>query len=137
MGNTAASHNRQSLEQLLGMLKLEEITATKAGYKKDLQPFRDSITCLSFARETLEPCDQCWLMRFVPREHHDHALPCQQIPLNQNGETVASLELTGDRERMRHEVLAWLRSNIAKLKEELKQSGGGKMPATSDAFDQH
>ena len=112
--------SREKLEELLVMLKLEEAIVAAVGYVRN-QPFRDSITCLDFGRESLEPCDQCWLMGFVPREHHPNALPCHQISLNQDGETVASLVAAGDRERLKQAIIAWLRGAIANVEQELKQ----------------
>ena len=119
MSNTKP-HSREKLEELLVMLKLEEAVVTAVGYLRN-RPFRDSITCVDFGRESLEPCDGCWLMSFVPREYHQNALPCHQISLNQNGESVASLASAGDRERLKQAILAWLRGTIAKLEQELKQ----------------
>ena len=113
-------HSREKLEELLVMLKLEEAVVVAVGYVRN-QPFRDSITCVDFGRESLQPCDGCWLMSFVPREYHQNALPCHQISLNQNGETVAGLASTGDRERLRQTILAWLRGTIAKLEQEREQ----------------
>ncbi len=109
------------------MLKLEESLVAEGGYhptarRPQLQFFRDSITCLTFGHEELEPCDQGWLMNFVPPDANPNVIPCHQIALNQNGDTVASLEAAGDRERLEQAILAWLRSAIAKLEEELKQS---------------
>ena len=113
-------YSREKLEELLVMLKLEEAVVAAVGYVRK-QPFRDSITCLDFGRESLEPCDQCWLMRFVPSEHHPDALPCHQISLNENGETVASLVASGDRERLKQVMMAWLRGTIANVERELQQ----------------
>src|SRR5437660_1519366 len=97
--------NRHSREELLRMLKLEESMVTGIGYGPSiltpevrLRPFRDSISCPNFGRDTLEHCDQCWAMSFVPRDCHHDSLPCHQIPLNCS-ETVASLEAAGERER--------------------------------------
>lgn len=120
-------HTRQ---ELLDMLKLEEVVAAARGFPPSpekphhpLEPFRDSITCLKFGREALEPCEECWLMNFVPAGYDPSVFPCHQIPLNQQGETVHSLESRGDPERLRVEVLGWLRDKIAKLERELQESG--------------
>jgi hypothetical protein len=132
MESTVSNHDIPSLTQILGMLKLVEMTAATAGYRTSLQPFRDSITCLNFGRESLEPCDRCWLMKFVPPGYNQQVLPCHQIPLNVEGETVASLGRTGDRERLREAILGWLRSNITRMKQEIiKESGEIAAPRTS------
>ena len=130
MEDSISITNRHSREELLKMLKLEEAMVAAVGYGSSvltpevhLRPFRGSITCLNFGREILEHCDQCWLMDFVPSEYRRDSLPCHQIPLNQNGETVVSLEAAGERERMEQIVLAWLRGNIFKLEQETKRLG--------------
>ena len=88
----AISNKRLSLEDLLARLKVEETIVAKGGYgtsvrtpRVRLQTFRDSVSCLNFASESLEPCDRCWLMDFVPGDHHQNALPCHQIALNESG----------------------------------------------------
>jgi hypothetical protein len=112
-------HTRQ---ELLDMLKLEEAAVAARGFPASRQaphhhlaPFRDSITCLNFGREVPpEPCDQCWLMNFVPVGYDPNVIPCHQIPLNPAGETVISLKARGDWKRLEQSVLVWLRGEIAK-----------------------
>jgi hypothetical protein len=41
--------------------------------------------------------------------------PCHFIPLNDKGDTVASLLERGEAERAQRELLAWLRTKIAEL----------------------
>jgi len=117
---------RTRQKQLLDMLKIEEAIVSTKGFKGTgrsgpffFEPFKDSITCLNFSRETLEPCDQCWLMEFVPKNYDEHFLPCHQIPMNKAGETVVSLESRGDIDRLEKEVLTWLRTKIGELEREL------------------
>jgi hypothetical protein len=137
MERAFATDERRSRKELLDVLKIEEAVVSARGFRTTpqssrlyLEPFRDSITCLNFSRETLEPCDQCWLLHFVPGNHHQNALPCHQIPLNQKGETVVSLESRGDIERLEKEVLVWLRGEIAKLERELKENAERPAVAT-------
>ena len=118
-------------KELLDLLKLEEAAVAARGFvplpgepDHHLEPFRDSLTCLKFGREALEPCDQCWLMNYVPAESDPDLLPCHQIPLNQQGETVVLLESRGDLVRLGQAVLAWLRSKIAQLEQELGEDAG-------------
>ncbi|OFV99005.1 MAG: hypothetical protein A3H28_07930 [Acidobacteria bacterium RIFCSPLOWO2_02_FULL_61_28] len=127
-------HSREQLEELLKILKLEEETVAAGGYRPSAtrphpRPFLDSMTtsCLQFGSGAMSPCDLCWLMEFVPREHLENVLVCYQIPLNQNGDTVASLEATGDYERLEQAILTWVRGVIAKLEQELKQMEENKV----------
>jgi hypothetical protein len=69
-------------------------------------------------------------MEFVPEDYHDKALPCHQIPMNQEGETVVSLKSEGDIPRLEQTVLSWLRKKIAQLEQELaKDAAGTSQPA--------
>jgi hypothetical protein len=120
------SRTRHTRQELLDMLKLEEAAVAARGFPLSpdpphhrLEPFRDSITCLNFEREApQEPCDQCWLSNYVPAGHDPNVFPCHQIPLNQEGETVRSLESGGNPQRLRREVLGWIRGEIARLEGE-------------------
>ena len=130
---------RQRRKQLLDMLKLEESVVSAKGLragphtgKPYFEPFKDSMTCLNFSHECPEPCDECWLMEFVPHDYHEKALPCHQIPMNQAGETVVSLKSVGDVTRLEQTVLSWLRNKIAQLEQELaKDAAGTSQPAAA------
>jgi hypothetical protein len=65
-----------------------------------------------------EPCDDCLLMAFVPPGQQDRENPCHYIPLNEKGETVASLEATGDRDKLEETLLSWLEKAISKAEKE-------------------
>ena len=122
---------RQKRKQLLDMLKLEESVVSAKGLragphtgKPYFEPFKESLTCLNFSHECPEPCDECWLMEFVPENYHDKALPCHQIPMDHEGETVVSLKSRGDIPRLEQTVLSWLRKKIAQLEQELGRDAG-------------
>jgi hypothetical protein len=66
-----------------------------------------------------EPCTSCYLIEFVPQEHTDEAEACHFIPLNERGDTVASL-CKGDHERMYSEVESWLVETISRLEREVR-----------------
>jgi hypothetical protein len=126
MGKPTSQGERQKLEQVLDMLRLEESVVAAKGLragprigKRYFEPFKDSMTCLNFSRESLEPCDECWLMEFVPEDYHDKALACHQIPMNHAGETIVSLKTRGDIARLEQTVLSWIRNRIAELEREL------------------
>ena len=128
---------RQRRKQLLDMLRLEESVVSAKGLragphtgKPYFEPFKESLTCLNFSHECPEPCDECWLMEFVPDDYHDKALPCHQIPMNHDGETVVSLKSRGDIASLEQTVLSWLRNKIAELEQEMgKQEEGSTRPA--------
>jgi len=56
-------------------------------------------------------------MEFVPPEHRDKEDACHYIPLNERGETVASLGKTGDNERLQGALRVWLQKTMFRLAE--------------------
>jgi len=114
--------------ELISKLRLELAIAERGGYypsPRDPQQspriFRDSISCLNVGLEKKEhPCNECFLMCFVPGEHRDEAEPCHFIPLNSQQETVASLG--PDPDVVRGPLIAWLRRTIDDLETEGPQA---------------
>ena len=77
--------------------------------------FRDSPICLNFdSGAPLQPCERCSLFQFIPEEKRNFHVPCHFIPLNQRGETVASIYQTGTQEDLDAAVRAWLEATIKK-----------------------
>ncbi len=54
-------------------------------------------------------------MAFVPAEKRGESIPCHHIPLNERGDTVASLGGPGDAPETQEAVLDWLRRAIQQL----------------------
>ena len=114
---------------MIDALKLELSILRDGGYYPPVhephaepQIFRDSITCLNVGLEVKkEPCDHCFLMRFVPAGQRQESEPCHRIPLNASGETVASLHAAGDRERMEAALISWLQATIMGLEGDLER----------------
>ena len=77
--------------------------------------FEDSPSCPKEKYCACDPQSSCVLMGFVPVEQRKQTLPCHFIPLNDKGETIASLEKTGDREKIEAALRGWLVKNIEKL----------------------
>lgn len=96
--------------------------ASPAGQPGKDQPlFYHGIACINHwlvPGHKPECHDDCVLLPAVPEKHRAEALPCHFIPLNESGDTVASLERRGDRERLQEAVKAWLRVTIARLRRE-------------------
>jgi hypothetical protein len=122
-----------NLREILDQLKLERDILASGGYGRSVRTpwqatrlFRDSITCLNFG-ETVKkhPCGECILWEWVPEDRRDADIPCHFIPLNERGETIASLESRDDRDRAEEALLAWLDREIKKLENRLKQEVGG------------
>jgi hypothetical protein len=118
----------------LSILKQELEFLEQGGYRKPLgsrQPvfcmetpaewrrpvfFEDSPSC---PKERYEACSlemECALADLVPGEHRRETVPCRHIPLNENGDTVASLTRCGAKPaQIEAEVRSWLVKTIARL----------------------
>ena len=84
--------------------------------RKERSVFQDSPSCLNYGLPARErPCSECWLINFVPAENRGKAVPCHHIPLNERGDTVATLKGRGDPPGVRESVLGWLRRQIHQL----------------------
>jgi hypothetical protein len=122
---------------ILEVLKFELNFIEKGGYGRSPREawrapsvIEDSPTCMNYdSKEHREPCSECLLMQFVPRELAAAPAPCRHIPLNEAGETLDSSGGSGD-ERDGQELMAkWLRQTIARIEKEraLGVSGGTRV----------
>jgi hypothetical protein len=116
------------MEDLLRLLEAELDFIEGGGYgqpagepAKEKPMFYHSLACINHwlvPGHESECHDDCALLRFVPEKHRGESLPCHFIVLNAAGDTVKSLEESGDRERLEQEVKQWLRNAIAWLKQQ-------------------
>lgn len=93
--------------------------------QKPKSMFQYSVACINHwlvPEHAPDTCDGCLLLDFVPDEHKDQGVPCHYIPLNEAGETVASLEEEGDQDRLEEVVKEWIRATIKQLKEKQAKS---------------
>jgi hypothetical protein len=119
---------------VIDKLKLELEVAEEGGYAPSVREphwaprvFRDSVSCPNFGLEIkVEPCSSCFLMEFVPPEHRDNEDACHYIPLNEQGETVASLGKRSDSERLQKALRLWLQKTIFRLAETLESATPAK-----------
>jgi hypothetical protein len=81
--------------------------------------FQDSPTCPRYGAAT---CPNCALMQFVRSECRSEEVPCHQIPLNDERETVDSLYRTGTQEELEEAVGWWLTATIKRLEAQQTQS---------------
>jgi hypothetical protein len=89
---------------------------TTREFRKERSVFQDSPWCLNYRLPTPEhPCSACSLVHFVPDEKQGEAVPCHHIPLNERGDTVATLGGPGDAPDLQETVLDWLRRTIQQL----------------------
>jgi hypothetical protein len=122
------------LKEILQELKLQRSILQDGGYGRSVrtpwkptQLFRDSLTCLNFGSEVKEhSCDECLLWQWVPEERRKEENACHHIPLNAQGDTIASLEAAGDRDKAEKAVMEWLDNTIRELDERLAKQTASK-----------
>ncbi len=115
--------------ELLRVLKNELEFLEKDGYgdfeKRSWRPamfFEDSPTCPNHGlSQKSVPCSRCALLQLVPLAQRSNEIPCRDIPLNENGETLQSLYETATRNEVELTLDQWLRRTIERLEEELKK----------------
>lgn len=116
-------------QQLLQALKKELAFLEKGGYadfeKRSWRPamfFEDSPICPNHdLSERLTPCTECALIRLVPIGKRTRTVPCRDIPLNQDNETLQSLYETASRNEIEGKLDGWLRRTIERLEKEIKE----------------
>ncbi len=115
------------LKEIIKDLRLQRDILQAGGYGrsvrtpwKEVNLFRDSITCINLGAEVKRhPCHECMLWEWVPEAHQAEDIPCHFIPLNERGESIASLDARGDREEAEKALLDWLNATIQSLEEKL------------------
>jgi hypothetical protein len=78
---------------------------------------RDSITCPNVClpdEQRQVPCDECFLHPFFPARVSTY-MACHDIPLNEQGDTLARLQAKGDHENTQRVLLRWLEKTVADL----------------------
>ena len=121
-------------KEMLEKLKKELEILDKGGYEPSAykpyrmpRVFRDSVSCPNVGLEIkIEPCAHCFLMEFVPVEHRDKENACHYIPLNERGDTVASLDRLGNEDAVQAALRSWLQETIAQLAREEETSAPGR-----------
>lgn len=110
---------------LLQLLKFELRFLEDGGYgnsphapRRQSLAFEDSPTCMNFNTQAdREPCTSCLLMQFVPPSRVLEQIPCRHIPLNAEGQTLASLYESGDQQKIEEALGTWLRAAIKSLEQ--------------------
>jgi hypothetical protein len=88
--------------------------------------FEDSPTCMNYDTKSHPgPCNDCFLMQFVPPESRGEKVPCRHIPLTNAGETLNDLYRGGTQQEIEDALGGWLRDTIARLEAERAALGKG------------
>lgn len=110
--------------EVIGLLRLEIENIRRRGFSP---VFRDSVLCINAGtRRVSDDCEQCLLMQFVPSGVREAKLPCHHIPLNEAGDTVASLQEKGAYKELQAALLSWLEAASARLEKELQEERAAK-----------
>jgi hypothetical protein len=120
------------LKEVIEQLKIERDFLRHGGYDRSIRGhskptrfFRDSVTCPNCGKEVKQlPCNECLLWEWVPENYQEEDTPCHFIPLNDRGETIASLEEAKGREEAEKALVGWLDSVIEHLEAELSRQQG-------------
>jgi hypothetical protein len=111
---------------LLELFKEELVFLEKGGYGRSVRTpwkptsaFQDSLTCINYGYPyRAHSCDECHLIDFVPADKLGETIPCHHIPLDPQGETVETLELEDNQQKLENAVKDWLRARIKQMEEE-------------------
>jgi len=111
---------------VLDVLRFELSFIEQGGYGRSVRTpwkptsvFQDSVTCINFNDpERPHPCNECLLTDFVPVGRQGENVPCHHIPLNQEGETVDTMERQYNQLELEETVKSWLRATIQRIEQE-------------------
>jgi hypothetical protein len=115
--------NQTQNRGLLQVLRKEAAFFDAGGYGRPFRSqwrptllLRDSPACINYRDASRpNPCRECPLFSMVPASQKDKQLPCHSIPLNPQGETVASLYGQGSQDFLDQNYRNWLEGKIKDL----------------------
>src|SRR5437764_13490985 len=92
--------------------------STFRSYWRPTLLIRDSSLCLNAEPEAkTRPCSECKLVLMAPPQKRTSLIPCHHIPLNEAGDTIASLYASGTQEKLDKTFREWLLAKIRELEE--------------------
>jgi hypothetical protein len=98
--------------------------------------FEDSPICPKKRYSPCEPEGDCVLLNLVPLEHQHEPVPCRHIPLNEAGDTIASLYKTaGSNQEIEATLRSWLVKTITGIENLLFFSGVSTNAQNKEAGD--
>ncbi len=111
---------------VLEVLKFELNFLEQGGYGRSVRTpwkptsvFLDSPSCINFNDSSRpHPCNECLLTDFVPLSNRDEKVPCHHIPLNDQGETVYTMERQREQMELEEALKNWLRDTIQRIERE-------------------
>jgi hypothetical protein len=111
----------RTIKDRLQILRSELQYLDGGGYRSPIlwrspRIFEDSPICPKDPRSAC-PHEDCLLLEFVPKQSRQEAVPCRHIPLNESGETLATLYNTGTNEEIQQTLREWLLRTVAGLEQ--------------------
>ena len=135
MSQDHAPDNSQDNRDILEVLKFELNFLKDGGYGRSPHAawrppsiFEDSPICPNFGdRARPHSCQSCLLEQFVPDEKQAESVPCRNIPLTAEGQTLDDLYRTGSQAEIEQALGNWLQAQIQKIEWErgCSQKQGG------------
>ncbi len=111
-------------EHLLANLERAIAEIKRQGLKHYI---RNTPLCLNAGRpeQAREPCDRCLMWQFVPEEFRTARVAsgnlnwngCEEIPLNERGDTLDGLSRTATPREMESILLAWMEKTAKTLRQ--------------------
>ena len=111
---------------ILEVLKFELNFLEQGGYGRSVRTpwkptsvFLDSPSCINFNDSARpHPCTECALTDLVPAQRREEKIPCHHIPLNQQGETVYTMERQREQMELEEALRNWLKDTIQRIERE-------------------
>ena len=111
---------------ILELLRSELAFIEQGGYGRSVRTpwhpksiFQDSLSCINYGYPyRAHPCSECHLLDFVSPEDHSAAIPCHEIPLNAQGETIEDLEMQDNQPKLEATIKEWLKNKIQEIEEQ-------------------
>jgi hypothetical protein len=122
---------QKDTRDLLDVLKFELQVLERGGYgSSPREPWRqhlafeDSPSCMNYdANENPAPCEECVLMQLVPAAQRGAKIPCRQIPLTKEEETLECLYRCGTQLEIEDAMRNWLLSTIQQIESQRVHAG--------------
>ena len=126
---------------ILEVLKFELNFLEQGGYGRSVRTpwkptsiFLDSPSCINFSDSGRpNPCSDCLLTDLVPEKCQEEEIPCHHIPLNNQGETVYTMERQREQLELEEAVKGWLRSTIQRIEQDRAAKSKGAAPVQQHA----
>ena len=111
--------------KLLSLLKEQLAFFDNGGYGSPFRSYwrptlliRDSPLCLNADPQAkARSCSECKMILMVPSEKRTSLIPCHHIPLNEAGDTIASLYASGTQAKLDKTFREWLLAKVRELEE--------------------